>query len=140
MVIRNYIIIHHSLSDDGPMLNTPAIRKYHKGKGWDNIGYHFIIEKYRGRYETVVGRRIDGPGAHCVEEFMNTRSFGICLVGDFDAAPPDDAQMNQAALLVRSLIGLFNIPKKNVLPHRHFAPYKSCPGKLFPWDAFKAKL
>ena len=35
-----YIIIHHSATDEGSSL---YFDKYHQGKGWEGIGYHFVI-------------------------------------------------------------------------------------------------
>ncbi|MFZ2603322.1 MAG: LysM peptidoglycan-binding domain-containing protein, partial [Candidatus Omnitrophota bacterium] len=36
-----YIVIHHSATDEG---NSLYFDKYHQGKGWEGIGYHFIID------------------------------------------------------------------------------------------------
>ncbi len=37
-----YIIIHHSATDEGSSL---YFDKYHQGKGWEGIGYYFVIDK-----------------------------------------------------------------------------------------------
>jgi N-acetyl-anhydromuramyl-L-alanine amidase AmpD len=34
------------------------------------------------------------------------------------------------------MMKIFSIQIENIHPHRKFAPYKSCPGKQFPWVDF----
>jgi LysM repeat protein len=36
-----HIVIHHSATDEG---NSLYFDKYHQGKGWEGIGYHFVID------------------------------------------------------------------------------------------------
>ena len=139
-MIPDHIIIHHSLTPDGDTVSWNAIRTYHLSLGWAEIGYHFGIETIKGHDEIFMGRMPDQPGAHCKQQAMNFRSLGICLVGDYDATIPTDAKLTLLAKLTRSLQAIYKIPSDKVRMHREFATYKSCPGKLFPWDRFKSLL
>jgi N-acetylmuramoyl-L-alanine amidase len=135
-----YIIIHHSLTEDGQTVSWGAIRNYHLAQGWNDIGYHYGIELIGGHYEILFGRMPDLVGAHCKQEDMNRRSLGICLVGNFDLAPPPAMALKLLTVLVKSLQNTWVIPTSNVKRHSDYATYKSCPGKLFPWKEFIAGL
>lgn len=137
----SYVMIHHSLTKDGHVVDTSAIRRYHmEEKGWSEIGYHFLVELVNGHYEVMVGRSLDRSGAHCKEDQMNHRAIGICCVGNFDLAPPPERQIAALHDLVQGLLFQFGIPAANVLGHRERAPYKTCPGTQFDLDAFRDSL
>ena len=127
-----YIIIHHSLVSRQKNANQfDAVDRYHTSKGWGMIGYHYFLEPSgelkHGRNETVTG-------AHCKQKLMNYRSIGICLAGNFDMEEPTEEQKMQLLNLIKDIQGKYDIPDKNVLPHRHFATYKSCWGNKLPND------
>jgi len=132
------IIIHHSLTRDNFTLdNFTAIKNYHMNTNkWRNIGYHRVIERDKGVLVVKQGRKDTETGAHCKEKGMNSKSIGLCVVGNFDLAPPDDALLEFVAkevIRLRSIYG--NIP---VEPHNKYATYKSCAGKLFPMDKLRS--
>jgi N-acetylmuramoyl-L-alanine amidase len=135
-----FIVIHHSLTEDGQTVSWGAIRKYHLQQGWQDIGYHYGIELIGDHYEILMGRMPDQAGAHCKESGMNQKSLGICLVGNFDIAPPPAPAMDRLVELVQSLRNEWMIPLANIKRHSEFATYKSCPGKLFPWAEFIGRL
>lgn len=78
-------IVHCSDSEYG---NAVIIDSWHRARGFDNIGYHFVILNGKiysskqelpfmdGRIET--GRSIEKNGAHCKG---HNDSIGICLIG-----------------------------------------------------------
>ncbi len=137
----SHIMIHHSLTKDSKTVSWGAIRKYHtEVRRWDDIGYHYGIELVGDYHETFIGRTLQETGAHCYQKGMNRKAIGICLVGNFDRQLPPEGQLAQAARLVKSLMEELTIPVENVVVHRDYATYKSCPGKLFDMGKFRARL
>ena len=143
----SYIMLHHSLTQDGQTVSWDAIRRWHMGmhpdspyqnKPMDDIGYHYGIELVDYHYEVMVGRDLDQDGAHCFQGGMNHKAIGICFVGNFDLAPPPAAQWERGLRFVASLMRILDIPV--VVAHRDFNPGKSCPGKFFNMDLFRQGL
>lgn len=133
----DHIIIHHSLTADSQTVSWDAIRWYHRSLGWTDIGYHAGIELVGNRYEILLGRMLEQPGAHTVG--MNDRSVGICMVGNFDLGPPRAAQLDLLVRYVRSVMGLLEIPVERVTRHSDYAS-KTCPGLQFPWAHFIERI
>lgn len=132
-----YIILHHSLTEDGKTVSWNAIRQYHLKKGWSDIGYHYGIELVGNHYEVLVGRLQTEIGAHC--RGMNGASLGICFVGNFDIEEPPLEQLNVGRRLIRSLMEVFGISNERVKGHCEYSQ-KSCPGKKFPLGEFTKGL
>ena len=146
-----YVIVHHSLTKDGIVVDWEAIRKYHRDvNGWFDIGYHYGIERVGKGIVLQVGRPESEPGAHTKEMHMNSKSLGICVVGNFDLAPPGLDLLRFLADIVRRKIAEYGIPVQSVLGHREVGAmagidwkkgqYKSCPGQYFPMDTLRAML
>jgi N-acetylmuramoyl-L-alanine amidase len=135
------IIIHHSLTKDSRTVSWGAIKNYHVNElGWRDIGYHFGIEDIDGQVQILTGRMMDETGAHCSQEGMNRKSIGICLVGNYDSDPVPPKIWHQAVRLSATLCRIFGIHADRVYGHRRFAGYKSCPGKNFDMDRFRADV
>lgn len=138
----NKIIIHCSNSPEGRNDKAEDIRKWHKQRGFSDIGYHFIID-LDGTIE--LGRPICQAGAHCTGH--NRDSIGICYIGgaywrdgvnakgkpikgkdDKTVLIPKDtrtlAQRLALQELVRQLVSHY--PFATVHGHREFAN-KACP-------------
>jgi len=131
---KTHIIIHHSaVSRTKNSEQFDAIDRYHKSKGWGQIGYTYLIEP-SGIVKT--GRDENKNGAHCYQKLMNYRSIGICLTGNFDIEDPTHEQVKSLYSLIKVIQDRHKIKDKNVLPHRHYATYKSCPGNLIPSNIF----
>jgi N-acetylmuramoyl-L-alanine amidase len=146
-----YIVIHHSLTKDGQVVDWDAIRNFHREvNGWSDIGYHYGIEGVGNGLLLQAGRPESQPGAHTKEMHMNNKSLGICVVGNFDLAPPGLEVLRFLADIVRRKIAEYGIPVQSVLGHREVGSmagfdwkkgqYKSCPGKYFPMDTLRAML
>lgn len=141
MNTRNWILIHHTGSEvtmqtlpDGRRVGKPqfdAVDRYHKGKGWGAIGYHYFIE-WDGTVKK--GREEHLAGAHTTQWLMNYRSIGICLAGNFDVADPTPRQMVALRDLLTDIQLRNGIRDGKIKLHREFAKYKSCPGTRFTRD------
>lgn len=134
------IVLHHSLTRDGVALaDTHAIRRYHiETNGWQDIGYHLVQERIGDRPTVVIGRPWPISGAHAPGR--NHDSLGYCLVGDFDAAPPDPATWECALQTVRWLLVCFRLEPTAVYGHHEVTPHRTCPGSRFDLAAFRLAL
>ena len=120
------LIIHCSATKPSMDIGAEDIRGWHKGKGWDDIGYHYVIRR-NGKVEK--GRDISIAGAHA--KGHNFNSIGICLVGgiDNDSKADDNYNLKQYNALIQ-LISFLEItfPIDDVLGHRDLPSVnKSCP-------------
>jgi len=131
-----YIVIHHSATRRG---NAQQFDVAHRNRGWDELGYHFVIDNgYGGPDGRVeVGSRWakQKHGAHTggtPNNEYNELGIGICLVGDFTGRMPSSAQLAALKRLVAYLAARYNIPPENVITHRD-APGADtdCPGAMF---------
>jgi len=136
-----FIMLHHSGTPDGATLNWQAMRRYHVDtRHWTDIGYHAGVELVRDEFEALYGRPLDAPAAACPAGDMNTRALHVCLVGNFDLAPPGEGAL---AVLVRRVllpwIRMFEIPVEHVVGHRDYASTR-CPGLQLDLDELRARL
>jgi N-acetyl-anhydromuramyl-L-alanine amidase AmpD len=140
-----FIIIHHSAT---PAATVEAIAQTHRGRGFQDVGYHFIVNNGRAAGTsdgeiTPTARWLEQlPGAHTSvadhPEF-NAEGIGICLVGNFDLKPPTPIQMTSLQLLVLALRDRCNIPLERVIGHGELKE-THCPGRFFPMETFLMDL
>jgi N-acetylmuramoyl-L-alanine amidase len=106
-------IIHCS---DSPTGDVTEIRKWHLARGWNDVGYHYII---RRDGEIEVGRTLDVIGAHC--EGQNSISVGTCLVGRDVFTAKQFESLRRIHTMLQALF-----PGIGPHPHNEFAN-KRCP-------------
>jgi len=119
------IIVHCSDTIEGKDFTVEDIRKWHKDRGWLDIGYHYVVyldgSIHKGRPDEVVG-------AHCVGH--NAHSIGVCYIGGKEAGTfraKDTRTPAQQEALLRLLIDLVcKYPDAKIYGHRDFANRK-CP-------------
>lgn len=118
------IIIHCSATTEGMDFTVEDIDRWHRQRGFDSIGYHFII-RLDGSINP--GRSMYQIGAHC--KGHNAHSIGICYVGGLstDGKPKDTRTAAQKASL-RALVEQLKeeFPLATVHGHNEFAA-KACP-------------
>lgn len=126
------LIIHCADTKAGMDIGVEEITQWHKARGFNNVGYHFVIRK-NGTIEK--GRDIDVIGAHC--KGQNSHSIGICWVGGYDAKDDrTDAQKEAMQKLVISLNMVFG--KMSIHGHNEFST-KTCPN-FNVYEEFKELL
>lgn len=140
MLKPTHIVIHNSSTKDSGSVSWGAIRKYHKGQGWDDIGYHYGIELVGDSYEILIGRMPNIKGAHCRAGGMNNCAIGVCCVGDFYFKHPPPSLLDKCEELLNYLMELYSIPKENVIGHREVESKKTCPGVMFDMGKFRGRF
>ncbi len=147
-----YIVIH-TAAYSGRNCDSETIDRWHRQRGWQGIGYHFVIINDRhDDYEdgTVQeGRDLTTPGAHA--RGLNAHSIGICCVGHGDREPLTEAQHAALVQLVSQLIDEYDqITVDRVIGHRElndlvargeladrYITHKTCPGLLISMDEIR---
>ena len=85
----NKIIVHCSASDTTTKVSD--IYRWHVVEnGWDNIGYHVIIDMEGQSHR---GRPLKEIGAHCYGH--NKDSIGVCLIGGKDQFDYTQSQLDE---------------------------------------------
>lgn len=120
------LIVHFSATPEGRDVDISDIRKWHLDRGWDDVGYHYVV-KLDGTIQA--GRDHNTIGAHCYGH--NTKSIGICFVGGmtYDMSAVKDtrtkAQKESLIFLLGTLKRMY--PKAELFGHKDLRP-TDCPG------------
>ncbi|MGD9645231.1 MAG: N-acetylmuramoyl-L-alanine amidase [Pirellulales bacterium] len=140
------IVIHHSASAAGSVASIDAEHRRRvdaDGQPWLGIGYHFVIGNGNGMSDAEIEptfRWLEQlPGAHAGVADANATGIGICLIGNFDDAPPTPRQLDAAVRLTRALAAEYDIAPTDIRRHGDLKA-TACPGREFPWDDFHAAL
>lgn len=122
------IIVHCSATREGRDYTVEDIRKWHKQRGFNDIGYHYVIYRDGSIHE---GRDINLVGAHCTNH--NAYSIGICYIGGCKVdglSPKDTRTQEQKDALLKLLRELKKkYPYATIHGHYEYAN-KSCPNFL----------
>ena len=107
-----------------------GIQDFHQnGRGWMDIGYHFLVDRagniYQGRPETVIGAHVGGA---------NTGNIGVCLLGCYH--PPEESCYETMSdesreSLVKLYAWISDTYGQNpgvLLGHRDYFGSTACPG------------
>jgi hypothetical protein len=138
------IVVHHSASETG---GARAFDVAHRARGWDELGYHFVIGNGT---DTPDGYVEVGPrwfkqkhGAHCKtpDNFYNDYGIGICLVGNFDETSPSPKQMESLRKLVTFLMQRYQLSPGSIYGHGEVrGTATDCPGRYFPMVSLRYSL
>lgn len=120
----NEIIVHCTATKEGQNFKVDDINRWHKQRGWNMIGYHYVVYLDGTIHQ---GRSEDQIGAHCLKH--NTNSIGVAYVGGLDAnGKPKDTRTEAQKQGLRKLLTELKrkYPKATIHSHKDFAP-KACP-------------
>ncbi len=154
------IVIHHTVTSGGddPAAEVRAIYYYHAiTRGWGDIGYNYLIDKYGNIYEGRFGG-LDVIAGHTYG--YNVGSVGIGNLGNYTTAAPTSPMLESNAALaawygernfIHPLESSFfvDMVTPNITGHRDYAA-TTCPGSAFysqlpairarAWDILRAYL
>jgi len=137
-------VIHHSATDCG---GAARFDRHHRlNNGWDELGYHFVIgngtDTPDGAIEVGSRWHKQKHGAHCKtpDNYHNEHGIGICLVGNFQKAPPSAAQLASLRRLAAFLMRETHIRPDQIRTHRGITGKTACPGRYFSLSALKQSL
>lgn len=137
------IVIHHSATPTG---GAGQFDDAHRAKGWDELGYHFVIGNGTDTRDGAIEVGSRWPkqkhGAHCKVpgNYYNEHGIGICLVGNFEKTKPSARQMASLARVVAFLCKECKIPLARVTTHQDVTGKTACPGRNFPLAALKRSV
>lgn len=135
----NKIILHCAATPEGRHHDVADIRRWHLKRGFNDIGYHYLIH-IDGTVEE--GRPLNKQGAHCSGQ--NKGSIGICYVGgmskDMKKAKDTRTQAQKDSLikLMHELIYKYN-KDMTIHGHNEYAN-KRCPSFIVKDQAEYANL
>lgn len=166
MPVRSHIMLHHSKTKDGLVVDAPAIFRFHTSyrhdgdiiseaeflrlralgapglePPWRDVGYHALVEHTDRGVISILGRDWLEYAAACPQGDMNAVGLHVCVVGDYDLQPPDEPILD---VLVRRVVGpwmrMFGIPPERIVGHRTFNPAKTCPGTQFDLESVRRRV
>lgn len=125
-----YLVVHCSDSPNTMDIGAEEIHEWHKERGFDGIGYHYVV---RRSGEVEEGRPHYWQGAHV--RGYNNESLGVCLIGKDEFTMK---QMYALEMLLYQLKVLY--PNSKVIGHRDLDNKKTCPNFDVKdwWESCKA--
>lgn len=120
----NRIILHCSATAEGRDYTVADIDQWHKARGWQGIGYHYVVYRDGSIHN---GRPIEAVGAHT--SGYNKDSIGICYIGGVDAnGKPKDTRTPEQKKALRELVAKLKEQFPNATVHGHYEfAQKACP-------------
>ncbi|MFM7058824.1 MAG: peptidoglycan recognition family protein [Planctomycetota bacterium] len=138
-----FLVLHHSGTESGSVQTIHAQhlrRRDSSGNPWKGIGYHFVIGNGSGMRDGAVEATFRWKqqlhGAHAGNALYNARGIGVCLIGNFETAPPTSAQLSALQTLLVQLCSHCRIAPADILGHSAVRR-TACPGRLFPLQRIK---
>lgn len=120
----NEIIIHCTATPEGLDYTVRDIDRWHRSRGFNEIGYHYIIH-LNGKIDK--GRDVEKIGAHC--KGHNRHTIGIAYIGGLRDGKPADTRTDDQKLALICLV--YQLKKKypsitKVSGHNEYS-HKACP-------------
>ncbi len=136
----DFLVFHHVGQMPSETVNGDVVHRWHRnrqtssGTYWNGIGYNALILE-DGTIEE--GRPFDMQGAHTPG--VNSVSFGVLVVGNFDEGPPKEIQVKKAIEFGRYVVEELYPGIKRIGGHGDFAS-SACPGEHFPLQEIKNNI
>jgi uncharacterized protein with LGFP repeats len=106
------VIVHHTAGSNSYSASQSkaivrAVQAYHmKGRGWCDIGYNFLVDKYGQIFEGRVGGTDRAVrGAHAGNKGVNLYTMGVSMMGTFTSREPYAAQQTSMVKLIGWRLG-----------------------------------
>lgn len=118
------MVVHHSAGPAEPAdvkRHIRAIARIHRSRDLNGMAYHFVIDAYGIVYGTS---NIHDITFHSGRTYMNNRSIGVCMLGNFQHANPTDAQIESMKRLIAHYRVKLTAHKKVI------GVNTACPGNL----------
>lgn len=113
------IIVHHSAS---PVHTTvDQIDQWHKARGWNGIGYHFVVLE---DCSVGKGRSLNRQGAHT--KGQNKHSIGICVTGNFEDYHLPKPRFDALIECIQSNLDAYGLRWNDVYYHQEFSATACC--------------
>lgn len=123
----DHLTVHHTAVVLDDNRNAPSrIRqhqRYHLGKGWPDLAYHFIIDRNGNVYQ---GRPINAVG-DTATDYDPTGHFLVCCEGDFNVEEVSARQYDTLVAMLAWGAYEFGVDPATIQGHRDLAA-TSCPG------------
>ena len=144
-VVRAAVVHHTAGSNTYTAAEVPAVMRgiyaFHtSGRGWSDIGYNVLADRYGRLWEGRYGGVSKGVvGAHVAG--YNTGSFGVSVMGTFETAAPPAATQEAVAQVLAWKLSLYGVSATSttslagktvpaVVGHRDLGQ-TACPGQAF---------
>ena len=121
-----FIVVHCTATKLSQRVSVSDIDRWHRAQGWDDIGYHWYIDRdghiFPGRSEKLAGAHV---------KHYNSHAIGVCYEGGIDeqghyADTRTEAQKAALLFLLKDLRESY--PKAVIQGHRDFPNIrKLCP-------------
>jgi len=131
MTTPQWVTVHHDGMDpffasdeNSSRARLESIRRAHRGKGWGDIGYHYIVDRSGRLWE---GRPINWQGAHVKD--CNPGNIGVMCMGNFDRQTPTQAQLAALNRHVSWLMKNYRVNMAHLRTHQEWpSAATACPG------------
>ncbi len=126
MITMHHTAAKYTVTLQESLEETLFIQRYHqKGRGWIDIGYHFVIDSTGN---ILQGRPFEMEGAHVLNH--NPGNIGISFLGNYHppkSDTPTQEQLNALYELAKALVEMYKIPAAKFYAHKDLGETE-CPG------------
>lgn len=130
-----YITLHHGGVTFADTADAPAylrnLQSWSRSeRDWVDLPYHYLIDPQGRIYE---GRSVLIPG-DTNTDYDPTGHALICVLGNFELAEPNQAQLDAVTSLMALMAQRFNLTTDVIGGHKDYATNTVCPGEnLYPY-------